>query len=499
MRLVIQANGVMRVEPEPLLAELSPSTALLGLAAAPADEAPQVLIAADRIDGGRTGEQGRIVATGNVRATYEQYVLTADRLVLDQSTYVASAEGNVRQTFAGRELRAERLEWDYLRETGRAFGAETEYRGVIVRGKEILFREERQQALDASFTTCDLPRPHYRLTARSIGVAPGERVLARGVSPWLLGVRLLTLPRVAFSLREGAGGESIFPRIGYNAREGFYVGRRIRLVDATDYTVLFDGRLALRRGFLGKVEGWENGRRLRWISAVGIKEPAPNQRVRFLDVDRLPEVGLLWAPNRDTQSRFLPTQVQDESPLPRDEPWLQMAQLTLGYFRQRQEEFRGDIAVEERGLRLDGRALFSGPSIPVGGLRVRAPRVLARAAVYSGGDHLLLLGVGAEIAGRIGRDVSVRLERFSHWQSGESHFLFDTLEIRDEWRPHVTIRGGLNTFTWTARYDARASALFDQELGFARVLHCLEPRLTYGVRRRQIGLEIRIVGLQRDE
>jgi hypothetical protein len=336
------------------------------------------------------------------------------------------------------------------------------------------------------------------VTARSIAVTPGERLLAKGVSPWLLGVRLLTIPRLVFSLREGAGGETLFPRIGYNARDGFYVGRRMRLVDTTGFTVLFDGRLALRRGFLGGVEGWENGKRRRWIGAVAIKEQAPNQRVRFLEVDRLPEVGLLWAPTPETRSRFLPIQVQDEDPLPRDEPWLRMAQITLGYFRQRKEEFRGDIAVEERGLRLDGRALFSGPSIPVGGIRVLAPRVLARAAVYSGGDYLLLLGLGAEISGRIGRDVTLRLERFTHWQGGESRFLFDAVEIRDEWRPHVAIRSGLSTFTWTARYDARDGFLFDQEFGVARVLHCLEPRLTYRVRRRQVGLEIRIVGLQRD-
>jgi hypothetical protein len=150
-------------------------------------------------------------------------------------------------------------------------------------------------------------------------------------------------------------------------------------------------------------------------------------------------------------------------------------------------------------LRLDARFLLAGPVLRVGTLRLAQPRVLARGALYSGGDHLTLLGVGLERSWQVGRDVSIRLERFSHWETGDSRFLFDAVEIRSEWRPRVTVRSGLNTFSWLARYDEDRETIFDQEFGFARVLHCLEPRITYGVRRRQFGLEIRIVGPRRGE
>jgi hypothetical protein len=264
--------------------------------------------------------------------------------------------------------------------------------------------------------------------------------------------------------------------------------------------VEFDGRLSWRRGFLGGVEGLETGGRLRWIGAVKLREPAPNQRVRFLDVDILPEVGVLWVPQPDVRSRFLPIQVQDaDRPSEEADSWLTIGQLTAGYFRQRRQEFRGDVAVRESDFRLDARGLLAGPTLRVGGVRLVQPRVLIRGALYGGGEHLLLLGVGLERSWRFGRDVSLRLQQFSHWRSGDSRFLFDEVEIRNEWRPLVEIRSGLNTFAWIARYDADRSAFFDQEFSVARVLHCLEPRLSYRTRRRQISLDVRIVGLQRGE
>jgi hypothetical protein len=50
--------------------------------------------------------------------------------------------------------------------------------------------------------------------------------------------------------------------------------------------------------------------------------------------------------------------------------------------------------------------------------------------------------------------------------------------------------------SWLGRLDLDRGQLFDQEYGIARVLHCVEPRLSYRTRRRQINLELRIVGLE---
>jgi hypothetical protein len=439
----------------------------------------------------------RIEATGHVHVTFQTDTLDADRVVLDTAAQTAVAEGNVRQEHAGQEVRAERLEWSFVNQEGRAFGAVSEYRGVIVHGKEIHFQPNQQQATQASFTTCDRPNPHYRLTARSITVVPGQRVVARGVGVWLLGVRLLTIPRLRRSLRPGRGGDSLFPTIGYNAHDGVFITRRMDLVDSPDYRLQFDGKLAVKRGFLGGVQGLQSRGTLRWIAGLEVRQQAPNQRVRFLEADRLPEVGLLWVPQAGVRSRFLPIQVQDvDRPAEDEVSWLTMGQLTLGYFRQRRQEFRGDVAVRENDVRLDGRLIFAGPALRVGGVRLAEPRLLARGALYGSGDHLLLLGVGLERSWKIGRDVSLRLERFAHVSTGHSRFLFDEIEIRNEWRPRAEIRSGLNTFSYFARYDADRKAIFDQEFAIARVLHCLEPRISYRVRRRQIGLDVRIVGLQ---
>jgi hypothetical protein len=147
-------------------------------------------------------------------------------------------------------------------------------------------------------------------------------------------------------------------------------------------------------------------------------------------------------------------------------------------------------------VRLDGRLVLAGPTLRIGGVRLADPRLLVRGAVYGGGEQMGLLGVGLGDAWKVGRDVTLRLERYAHRTAGHSPFLFDEVEIRDEWRPAVVIHSGLSTFSWYARFDADRKAFYDQEFAVAHVLHCLEPRLSFGVRRKQIGLEIRIVGLQ---
>jgi hypothetical protein len=468
--------------------------------APPAPGANEIRLKADQYDIDEATR--RIEAHGNVRVTFGSDVLTADRIVLDQSTQTVTAEGNIRHLHAGQETRAERLEWNYVTESGRASGALVEYLGVIVRARELAARPGEYQAEQVSLTTCDLPRPHYRLTARSITVTPGERIRAQGIAPWVLGTRLLTWPGFRYSLREGgvSGSVAVFPTIGYNSRDGTYIGRRLRLGGGSDTTFIFDGKLSLRRGFLGGVEGYENRGQLRKLGAVEVRVPAPNQRVRFLEIDRLPELGLLWVRQPEVRSEFLPIQVQDVRPAsPDTEGWRTLGQVTLGYFRQRSEEFRGDVAEEDHGFRLDGRLLFAGPPVRAGGIHLGNPRLLVRGALYEGGDRLGVLGFGWEVGGALGRDVTFRLEQFSHWQTGRSRFLFDEVEIVHEWRPRVQIRNGLNTFTWLLRYDADRQEIFDQEFGIARVLHCIEPRLTYRTRRQQIGFELRVVALQRAE
>src|SRR5207249_433574 len=148
---------------------------------------------------------------------YRGDALTADRVTVDQDKGTAVAEGHAELQQQGQDIRAERLEWNYTTRVGQATDAVAVYGGKIVRGQQVNFRPGRIDATHASLTTCDLPRPHWEATARSLTVVPNDHAVARGVGLRLLGLRLLTVPRVSYSLRPGAGGgRSIFPVVGYN-------------------------------------------------------------------------------------------------------------------------------------------------------------------------------------------------------------------------------------------------------------------------------------------
>src|SRR5205814_3647879 len=136
-------------------------------------------------------------------------------------------EGDVVYTEPGRTVRGQQL--TYNTDTGRirAIRIQTVVQGVIVRAQSVDATRAKYTATGASATTCDLPRPHYLLTARSIVLTPNDRIVARHVGVWLLGFKLFTVPRLVARIGEGRGegGGTLFPRVGSNSRDGPFVAQ----------------------------------------------------------------------------------------------------------------------------------------------------------------------------------------------------------------------------------------------------------------------------------
>src|SRR5207249_1797570 len=107
-----------------------------------------------------------------------------------QRTGDVVADGDVVYTEPGRTVRAQRLDYNIDTRQVRGEQTETVNQGVILRAREVAGNQTRLTAVDASITACDLPRPHYRFTARSVVLIPNDRVIARHVGVWLLGTRL---------------------------------------------------------------------------------------------------------------------------------------------------------------------------------------------------------------------------------------------------------------------------------------------------------------------
>lgn len=489
-------------------------------------------------------EDGPVVARGGVTLTQGTVRLTAEQLTADPESGEVTAEGDVVFTDPERTVRGRTLSYNAYTRRVRATDVETVVQGVIVRARTVDVVSTRYAVGGATVTTCELPHPHYRLTARSVVLIPNDRIVARRVGIWLLGTRLFVVPRLTARIGtgRGEGGGTPFPRVGRNSRDSFFLANVFPLLDRPRLLLDLDARLSLRRGFTGGLEAAAPaGKRFQLIGALKIREDAPNQRARFLEVDRLPEAGVLWvSPGPDegrgrraagrgqrAEGRGQDDRAERGETVPAAPPaeageqpafrslrqvgsdvahqpgllrppargrWYLRAQSTLGYFRQHPDE---DVP-EQSGSRLDFRATGARSGLRLLGVSLPVVQLFVRHSLYDGGDAYTVMGVAAGQDWRLGRHWSSRLRAFLHTTSGRTPFEFDLVEVRNELQPGVTYAVGGTTLSWLGRLDLDRRELFDQEIAVARVFHCLEPRISYRTRRRQIGLDVRIVGLDVD-
>jgi hypothetical protein len=482
-------------------------------------------------------EDGPVVASGGVTLTQGNVRLTAEQLTADPNTGDVTAEGDVVFTDPERTVRGRTLSYNAYSRRVRATDVETVVQGVIIRAQSIDAVSTRYTVGRATVTTCELPRPHYRLTARSVVLIPNNRIVARRVGIWLFGTRLFVVPRLTARIGagQGEGGRTPFPRLGRNSRDGFFVANVVPLIARPRLTLDLDARLSLRRGLTGGLEAAApGGKQLQYIGALKIREESSTQRTRFLEVDRLPEVGVLWvspAPawrsDQEPPQRRPDTQVQPKDAVPapqvtddEERPafrslrqvgsdvahqpdllrpptrgrWYLRAQSTVGYFHQHE----GETVRARSGVRLDARATASRSGLRLFGVSLPVIHLFARRSFYDAGDNYGVLGAAMGQDWRLGRHWSGRLRAFLHSTQGRTPFEFDLVEVRNELQPGVSYTVGGTTLSWAGRLDMDRRELFDQEIAVARVFHCLEPRISYRTRRRQIGLDVRIVGLEID-
>jgi len=197
-----------------------------------AQEKVKTSLEADKVS---IDEEGWIVAEGRVKITYEGTEIEADKAELQKHERIIRAFGNVYLRDQGDQAQGELLTYNLREKKGILFRGKGKTKNFKLKGNDasdyIFFRGEETSTqpdnlfLDqGDFTTCDMPHPneHYDMTAGSIDVTPGDKVVARSVSVYYKGYKLLWLPIVLVSLKERARQEFL-PRIGYNQFEGFFV------------------------------------------------------------------------------------------------------------------------------------------------------------------------------------------------------------------------------------------------------------------------------------
>lgn len=456
----------------------------------------EVMIFGDNIE--QDPATGLIVITGNPRAVHGMDEIRGTRLTYDPLNQEFTAEGNVVIIQSGREIHSTRATYRFVDQEGTANDTRERYGPYWIHAEQLKIHPGPvYEALRAAFTTCDQEHPHYELYSRNLHIIPGKELVGRNVGIDFLGHRLITIPKVRKSLAPGDENRSVYPSIGYNSNTGPYVRQEFTLRRSAPVWLDADVRINTFREPQGGIMAATPGAG-QFRGTLFYRDVAENQRVRFLQVSRLPEVGYVWSPgNTPRPGQFLPHQigaVRYPDELSVSTAWRLAAEASAGYFRQhRGDRLVGPDSESKSGGRIKLQVQGVQPTVNLGPLQLNDLRFMARQTLYDTGDAFTAFGTGIGKRFRY-KNLRFGVQRLDMFSMGTTPFLFDDVELRQEWRPRIEYTTPGFNASYIARLRGQDGRLYDQIFSVSKLFHCLEPRFTYRVRRSEFFLELRIPG-----
>lgn len=443
-------------------------------------------------------ENGLYVATGNPVATRGEDEIRGERMNINPRTRQFTAEGSVTIKQAGQEFRAAKATYNFDTREGLADEVQAVIGSYFVDAEEFEIRKGPVYGgRRVRFSTCPPDHNHYSAYTRLMELRPGERLSGKHVGLDVLGKRIITLPKLARSLRKEDADRQLYPSVGYSSRTGPYIAREFGIIRTEDR--ILESRVQLNT--LSEPYGgllFTTTDDLQVVGSLYYRDESENQFVRNLQVSRLPEIGLVYRPKRKANpGGLLSHQVYGVS-IPRSlgdsRTWLPAAEVSAGYFRQhRGDEIRGPATESQFGSRLRVQLQAGLPLVDLGPIHLNDLRLMLRQTFYDNGDDLGVAGVGIGKRVRAGK-FTLSLHRFDQWTEGASPFLFDHVELRQEWRPKIEYRSGGLDVAYILRLRGSEAQVFDHIISISKLTHCIQPRFTYRARRSSFLFEISIPG-----
>lgn len=257
----------------------TPTPATSGTPAVSPSPAPtlgpgQIAILADTVTGATRFDKPAD-ADGNVHVFYRDGVMVGDHAHYDGNRYVTiTGHPYLENNNADSRLYADEIIFDVqtnhaeLRNGNGSTTRGVEQGRVYYKADQLTADSRgRVHGKHASFSTCENPRGGYHVTARSIDVTPGEKLVAHGATFFLGALAIFFIPVLSIPLNRSINQRHpvVFaPEFGYDQGDGAYVRARIGFGSTNTYYGYYRVEEYSRRGLgLGYVAfiGSRNGRR----------------------------------------------------------------------------------------------------------------------------------------------------------------------------------------------------------------------------------------------
>jgi len=178
----------------------------------------QITFRADHLEW--TGKPSFLTGWGGVSLEYKDVRLEADRIKINLKSLDLWAEGKVNLETKTRRVKGESLEYNLRSKKGEVSSLEGVEDSIFYKASKAYLSPDLIELSKASFTTCDLSSPHYRIKANSVRIIPDDEIVARNAVFYLGKYPFFWAPIIVRYLRQE--NKIMIPSIGYSDFAGWY-------------------------------------------------------------------------------------------------------------------------------------------------------------------------------------------------------------------------------------------------------------------------------------
>lgn len=165
---------------------------------------------------------GEVFAKGNVKVTQNGEQLLTDFMRGNTKQNEIWADGPATFTQPGTTLTGIGTHYNYQTHTGTMTKAAGKVERQRVTGQNMEMLPNELIMHDGTVTACPAKIPDYHVSAEKVEIWPGDKMIAYNAKFWIKNMVIFSLPKYQTSLRNN-GGESQFPRLGYNNNDGLSI------------------------------------------------------------------------------------------------------------------------------------------------------------------------------------------------------------------------------------------------------------------------------------
>lgn len=401
-------------------------------------------------------------------------------------------------------------------------------------GERIEIRNGIYLVTHGSFTTCIRRHPDYHLTARDIRLEPGKELKAHGITFYAGPTRVLSLPYYRRNLSTKTG-QAVPVTPTYNKHDGIGLHYQDSPVAHRNELLHLDILATLRRAPTGYAayqkdlaptedpappgsiisslayplrsileetnpptfrEYAENvypepvARRTTFYAVAQNKQFLYNRRFTDLSISRFPEIGVRFLNQLGSTHPASPAVPLDAENAPKltaphgfgfatDVRPLLDVTASLGGI----EEFPTKTVAGRAAARI---SLASTPYLFGSRLSARAG-LTDWISLYSNGDAYTVFSPEVEVNYVMTRTSSLTAGYSFFTDLGDTPFLFDQRDVRQELRLSYHVSGPIG-FGYITKLDIGRSRFYDSEVALTRNFDCMQIGLSYRLRSQSIGL-----------